>query len=94
MKRATIITFSVCAIWAVLVSVHFVTRTVALLHDFHSGDLYAYSWTFQVVAFTLWPLPIWLLALCVILTIVYFFLKQQSQAVDPDETSRPNPNCK
>ena len=43
------------------------------------GDLYAQTWGFQLIAFSLFRLPIWLLGLLAVLAVEYAFFVRHSE---------------
>jgi hypothetical protein len=51
------------ALWALLCVAHFVLRTHSILTGPRDGDLYAYTWSFQLVAFLVFRFPLWCLGL-------------------------------
>ncbi len=83
MKSPAIATFTTISIWATLVALHFLVRTVSYLEGPPTGDLYSYSWGFQAVAFLAWPFLVWMAVLCAIL-IIQFILLQRRISELPD----------
>jgi len=61
-------------VWSLLCFGHFYLKTSQILSGPHDGDLYAYSWSYQAVMFSIFRLPVWLLilGLVMILEDLYF----------------------
>ncbi len=53
--------------WVAGCIVHYFFNTAGILHGPQEGDLYVYSWGFQMLSFGIFPFPIWLLILGVVL---------------------------
>ena len=51
------------ALWVLMCLAHFIFRTHSILSGPRDGDLYAYSWSFQTMAFLIFRFPLWCLAL-------------------------------
>jgi len=77
MKSPSIATFTTIPVWATLVALHFIVRTVSYLDGPPTGDLYSYSWGFQAFAFLIWPFPVWMVVLCAILIIQYILIRRR-----------------
>ena len=69
------------AIWALLCVAHYVVHTLAVLAGPRDGDLYAYSWSFQAITFALVFLPIWFIALCIVIAaeMRHFSLRRKNE---------------
>ena len=65
-------------IWVVLCFAHYYLRTLGILSGPHDGDLYAYSWSYQAMAFAVVCFPNWILVLglAYLLEALYFFWKK------------------
>jgi hypothetical protein len=77
MKSPAIISFTTISVWATLVILHFLARTVSLLDGPPSGDLYSYSWGFQAFAFLVWPFPVWMVILCTIMILQFILMRRR-----------------
>ena len=51
-----------------------------------SGDLYAYTWSFQLTVFAIFRLPVWFFALAVILAAEGFYRRRVSRGARDDAT--------
>lgn len=89
MKSPAIATFTAISIWATLVALHFLVRTVFYLDGPPTGDLYSYSWGFQAVAFLIWPFPVWMVVLCAILIIQYILIRRRISELPDCEVAGP-----
>jgi hypothetical protein len=68
MMKTRNINLKIAALFAGLITVHYVIQTAVILSGPRHGDLYAYSWSFQALSFSVSWLPLWLVALAVVLT--------------------------
>lgn len=56
------------ALWIVLCAAHFWFRTTGILSEPGETDLYALTWSYQLMAFLLVRFPLWLLGLIPLLS--------------------------
>lgn len=63
------------ALWLLLCAAHFGIRTIAVLSDPVETDLYALTWSFQLVAFLIVFFPLWLLGLILLLSVEVWFVR-------------------
>ena len=57
------------ALWLGLCAAHFWFHATAILRDPSETDLYALTWSFQLMAFLLVRFPFWLLGLILLLSV-------------------------
>ena len=65
------------AIWFVLCLSHYLLKTHLVLSGPHDDDTYAYTWGFQALAFLVFRLPWWLLALLIVMFVEYLIFPRE-----------------
>ena len=86
MKLKTTISLSVLA-WVICCGAHYFLYTLTILRGPHDGDAYAYSWTFQALAFSFVRLPFWILGLFAIVLGEYLYHSRRPTNNEPEPTA-------
>jgi len=90
MRLKTTISSSV-AVWAICCGFHYYLYTLAILQGPHDDDAYAYSWSFQALAFAIVRLPFWILGLLAIVAGEYLYHCRINTTKGSEPSDTPNP---